>query len=87
MFERLWNNELNDIMVVEIPEVVKNDIIKFSKDKMNDITTLVYTNKLVLDLDRNNNLLCKNFLNPNKIDIRDIPIKIFLVFGQQGPKS
>lgn len=78
MFERLWNNELNDIMVVEIPEVVKNDIIKFSKDKMNDITTVVYTNKLVLDLDRNNNLLCKNFLNPNKIDIRDIPIKIFL---------
>lgn len=78
LFESLWNNEQKDIFVVEIPEVVKNNIVKFSRDKFNDIETVAYTNKLVLDLDRNNNLLCKNFLNPNKIDIRDIQIKVFL---------
>lgn len=78
LFESLWNNEQKDIFVVEIPEVVKNNIVKFSRDKYNDIETVAYTNKLVLDLDRNNNLLCKNFLNPNKIDIRDIQIKVFL---------
>ena len=78
IFESLWNNERKDMMVIEIPEIVKNEIIKFSKNKMNDIKTIVYTNKLVLDIDRNNDLICKNFLNPNKIDVRDIPIKIFL---------
>lgn len=78
IFESLWNNERKDMMVIEIPEIVKNEIIKFSKNKINDIKSIVYTNKLVLDIDRNNNLLCKNFLNPNKIDIRDIPIKVFL---------
>lgn len=78
IFESLWNNERKDMMVIEIPEIVKNEIIKFSKNKMNDIKTIAYTNKLVLDIDRNNDLICKNFLNPNKIDVRDIPIKIFL---------
>ena len=78
LFEDLWNNEKNDIMVVEIPEVVKNKIIKYSKNKINDITSIKFDNKLVLDLGKNRKLLCKNFLNPNKIDIRDIPIKVFL---------
>lgn len=78
IFESLWNNERKDMMVIEIPEIVKNEIIKYSKNKMNDIKTIAYTNKLVLDIDRNNDLICKNFLNPNKIDVRDIPIKIFL---------
>lgn len=78
LFEKLWNNEQKDILVIEIPEVVKNNIVKYSKDEFHDIASVAYTNKLVLDLDRENNLLCKNFLNPNKIDVRDIPIKIFL---------
>lgn len=78
LFEKLWNNEQKDILVIEIPEVVKHNIVKYSKDEFHDIASVAYTNKLVLDLDRENNLLCKNFLNPNKIDVRDIPIKIFL---------
>ena len=78
LFEKLWNNEQKDILVIEIPEVVKHNIVKYSKDEFHDIASIAYTNKLVLDLDRENNLLCKNFLNPNKIDVRDIPIKIFL---------
>lgn len=78
LFERLWNNEQENIMVVDIPDIVKNNIIKYSKNKINDYTTITYSNKLVLDLGNNKKLLCKNFLNPNKIDIRDIPIKIFL---------
>lgn len=77
-FESLWNNNKDGIITLDIPEIVKNKIIQYSDGKYHDIMQIIYRNKLVLDIDNNNRLLCKNFLMPNKIDIRDIIIKVFL---------
>lgn len=77
-FEDLWNNELKDIMVVDIPEVVKNKIIQYSNDKFITQDEINYENTFVMDLGKNNRLLVKNFLNPNKIDVRDRVFKVFL---------
>lgn len=78
MFESLWNNEMKDIMVVDIPEVVKNKIIQYSNDRFITQDEIRYENTFIIDLGTNNRLIVKNFLNPNKIDIRDRVFKVFL---------
>ena len=78
IFENLWNNEVKDIIVVEIPEIVRNKIIQYSNDKYITKDIINYENTFVMDLGTNNRLIVKNFLNPNKIDVRDRLFKVFL---------
>ena len=77
-FESLWNNEAKDIIVVDIPEVVKNKIVQYSNNKYIYRDEIKYENTFIMDLGRNNSLIVKNFLNPNKIDVRDRTFKVFL---------
>lgn len=78
IFESLWNNEAKDIIVVDIPEVVKNKIVQYSNNKYIYRDEIKYENTFIMDLGRNNSLIVKNFLNPNKIDVRDRTFKVFL---------
>lgn len=78
IFESLWNNETKDIIVVDIPEVVKNKIVQYSNNKYIYRDEIKYENTFVMDLGRSNSLIVKNFLNPNKIDVRDRTFKVFL---------
>lgn len=77
-FDELWNNELKDVMVVEIPEIVKAKITMHSNDRFITKDEINYENTFVLDLGKNNTLIAKNFLNPNKVDVRDRTFKVFL---------
>lgn len=78
IFESLWNNEAKDIIVVDIPEVVKNKIVQYSNNKYIYRDEIKYENTFIMDLGRSNSLIVKNFLNPNKIDVRDRTFKVFL---------
>lgn len=78
IFESLWNNETKDIIVVDIPEAVKNKIVQYSNNKYIYRDEIKYENTFIMDLGRNNSLIVKNFLNPNKIDVRDRTFKVFL---------
>lgn len=78
IFKNLWNNDTKDVLVLEIPEIVKNKIISFSKGKYHDNTNIALVDKVVLDLDKKNNLIYKNFLINNIVNIKDIVFKVFL---------
>lgn len=78
IFESLWNNEAKDIIVVDIPETVKNKIVQYSNNKYIYRDEIKYENTFIIDLGRSNSLIVKNFLNPNKIDVRDRTFKVFL---------
>ena len=64
LFEMLWEDNYPETVVIEIPDIVKDKIVSYSKDKL----ILDYENKentFVFDLDSDNNLIGKNNLeNP-----------------------
>lgn len=78
IFENLWENKLKDVIVMDIPETVKNKLIQYSNNEYISKDKIKFENTFVLDMGRENQLIAKNFLNPNKIDVRDITFKVFL---------
>ncbi len=78
IFEDLWNNNVDNILVLDIPEVIKNKIISYSSGKFIDTRQMTFENVLVVDLARNNRIIIKNFLDPNKIEVKDRIFKVFL---------
>lgn len=61
-FDRLWNNEHEDIAVLEAEEVIMNEILKYNKNELivedtllkTDCVILDYTNHLILRLNTEN---------------------------------
>ena len=61
-FDRLWNNEHEDVIVLEAEEVIMNEILKYNKNEIiiedtlleNDCIILDYTNRLILRLNTEN---------------------------------
>jgi len=78
IFKRLWDNDVENVLVMDLPDVVRNKIISYSNGKIISYDNIVFTNKLVIDLGANNKVLFKNFLDPNVIDVRDRIFKVFL---------
>lgn len=50
-FERIWNNEVEDLLVLDIDDVVKNEILKFNKGSLIFDGYDLLENTLILDLD------------------------------------
>lgn len=76
-FEKLWHNEVDNIIVVDMPTVIKNEIIKYSQGKVIDYFELQYNDSFVLDFE-NGKLIGINFLKNNVIDERDLILKLYL---------
>lgn len=77
-FNNLWDNNAKDILVLDMPEVVKNRIINYKNDKFITRDEINFKNTFVMDLGKNNTFIVKNLLTPNKIDVRDRIFKVFL---------
>jgi superfamily II DNA or RNA helicase len=77
-FNNLWENNVKDILVLDIPEAIKNKIINYKNDKFITRDEIKFENTFVMDLGKNNTFIVKNFLTPNKIDVRDRIFKVFL---------
>ncbi len=50
-FENLWENNIENLLVLNIPEVVKLELIKFSKGKLVEVSNVFYFDRVILDYD------------------------------------
>lgn len=79
LFEKLWNNDVDDIFVIEIPDIVKNQIILFKgKDKLISEREIEIFDSLFIDIDINENLKIINRLSEGKISKKDYFFQIYL---------
>ena len=78
-FDRLWNNDVPNIYVMEIPDIVRNKIISFNKNKkiISDFEIEIW-NTIFLDIDENEKLKVINRLPKGKIDKTDLYFQIKL---------
>ena len=79
LFEELWNNDVDDIFVIEIPDIVKNQIILFKgQDKLISEREIEIFDSLFIDIDINENLKIINRLPEGKISKKDYFFQIYL---------
>lgn len=79
VFKRLWNNEMPNIFVMDIPDIVKNKIISFNKNKriISDFEIEIW-NSVFLDIDEEENLKVINRLPVGKISKTDVYFQLYL---------
>lgn len=79
LFDKLWNNEIPSIYVMEIPDVVKNKIITFNKNKkiISDFEIEIW-NSIYLDIDEEENMKVINRLPLGKVDKTDLYFQLYL---------
>lgn len=78
MFEGLWNNKVDGIEVIEIPEVVKRKLIQFNKGILFEEKDIETQDTLYIDLDENEKIIIINKLKENKIETTDRYFQIYL---------
>lgn len=79
LFDRLWQNEMPNIFVMDIPDIVRNRIIKFNKDKeiISDFEIEIW-NSVFLDIDEEENFKIVNRLPLGKINKSDLYFQLYL---------
>lgn len=79
LFDRLWQNEMPNIYVMDIPDIVKNRIIKFNRDKkiISDFEIEIW-NSVFLDIDEEENFKIVNRLPLGKINKSDLYFQLYL---------
>ena len=77
-FDNLWNNRTKGVIVLDIPNVVKNEIIKFSKGEVTFEKDILFGDAIVLDLNEDNILTAKNNTKDNYDLYRDWTYKVFI---------
>lgn len=79
LFDRLWQNEMPNIYVMDIPDIVRNRIIKFNKDKeiISDFEIEIW-NSVFLDIDEEENFKIVNRLPLGKINKSDLYFQLYL---------
>lgn len=79
LFDRLWNNDMTNIYVMEIPDIVKNKIITFNKNKkiVSDFEIEIW-NSIFLDIDKDEILKVVNRLPLGKINKADLYFQLYL---------
>ncbi len=79
LFDKLWNNDVPNIYVMEIPDIVKNKIITFNKNKriVSDFEIEIW-NTIFLDIDGNEKLKVINRLPTGKINKQDLYFQLNL---------
>ncbi len=61
-FSEMWNDSKNGMKVLEIPEIIKNEILKYSKGKIISYEEINYYDSLIADINENEVLIVKNNL-------------------------
>lgn len=76
LFEKLWNNEEKNIAVIPIPEVVKEELLKFHQNKLFDENEILYDRFVYIDLNRNGEAYLK--ASENTFDKCDTFYQVYL---------
>lgn len=58
-FEKIWNNEVEELVVLEIDDVIKNELLRYNKGELVQNQFDLLENTLVLDLDASQNLILR----------------------------
>lgn len=70
-FNEMWSNNYPGIEVVNLPDVIKEKILKFNKKKLIFNPTRIFINQLVLDInDKKKVFLLNNLEDTNQLDAR-----------------
>lgn len=79
LFDKLWKNEMPNIYVMDIPDIVKNKIMEFNKNKkiISDFEIEIW-NSVFIDIDENENLKVINRLPIGKINKTDLYFQLYL---------
>lgn len=79
MFDRLWKNEMPNLYVMDIPDIVRNKIITFNKNKkiVSDFEIEIW-NSIFLDIDEEEYLKVINRLPIGKINKTDLYFQLYL---------
>lgn len=79
LFEKLWDNEMPNIFVMEIPDVVKNRIVSFNRnDRVISDFEIEIWNSIYLDITQDEEIRVINRLPLGKINKSDLYFQIYL---------
>lgn len=64
-FDLLWHNDREDLIVLPIPDIIREELIKYQDGSLHFEYDLLYENTLILDLNHNKQLTLRNNTTSN----------------------